>query len=187
MGILGKAYNGCSPTFSTENNVWYSKAKHLTGSRCCPLYYKIHRLAHFCLSCILIISLIMLIYLKYHSMKYHSKLFREISLVPNCQLVQKDLDRVCLWCETWHLKLNADKCCTMAFTKKKKYLSFDYTILSQSLSRVTALKDLGITLTNNLNFKDHISRNVSEAFKMCGFIKRVCTTFADVILVYLYL
>ena len=25
MGILGNAYNGCSPTFSTENNVWYSK------------------------------------------------------------------------------------------------------------------------------------------------------------------
>ena len=25
-------------TFSTENNVWYSKEKHLTGSPCCPVY-----------------------------------------------------------------------------------------------------------------------------------------------------
>ena len=32
----------------------------------------------------------------------------------------------------------------------------------------------------NLNFKGKISRNVSKAFKMCGFIKRVCTTFTDV-------
>ena len=39
-----------------------------------------------------------------------SKLFREISSVTDCQLVQKDLDSVCLWCETWHFKLNADKC-----------------------------------------------------------------------------
>ena len=52
MGILGNACNVCSPTFSTENNVWYSKTKHLTGSRCCPVYHKVHRLAHFCLSCI---------------------------------------------------------------------------------------------------------------------------------------
>ena len=68
----------------------------------------------------------------------------------------------------------------MTFTNKKKYLSFDYAILSQSLPRVTAIKDFGVTLNSNLDFKDHISRNVSKAFKMCGFIKRVCTTFTDV-------
>ena len=37
------------------------------------------------------------------------KLFKEISSVTDCQLVQKYLDSVFLWCETWHLKLNADK------------------------------------------------------------------------------
>ena len=68
----------------------------------------------------------------------------------------------------------------MAFTNKNKNLSFDYAILSQSLPRVTAVKDLGVTLTSNFNFKDHISRNVSIAFKVCGFIKRVCTTFTNV-------
>ena len=34
-------------------------------------------------------------------------------------------------------------------------------------------------MTANLNFKDHNSNNVSKAFKICGFIKRVCTTFTD--------
>ena len=66
-----------------------------------------------------------------------SKLFREISSVTDCQLVQTDLDSVCLWCETWHLKRNTDKCCIMTFTNKNKCLSFVYTILSQSLPRVT--------------------------------------------------
>ena len=70
--------------------------------------------------------------------------------------------------------------CIMTFTNKWKYLSFDDAILSQSLPRVTAVKDLGVTLTSNLNFKDHISHNVSKAFKRCGFIKCVCTTFTDV-------
>ena len=97
-----------------------------------------------------------------------SKLFREISSVTDCQLVQKDLDSVCLWCETWHHKFNADKCCIMTFTNKKKYLSFDCAILSQFLPTVTAVKDLGVTLTSHLNFKDHISCNVSKAFKMCS-------------------
>ena len=109
-----------------------------------------------------------------------SKLFREILSVTDCQLVQKDLDSVSLWCETWHLKLNAENFCIMTFTNKKKYLSFDYAILSQSLPRVTVVKDLGVTLNSNLYFKDHISHNVCKAFKMCGFIKRVCTTFTDV-------
>ena len=48
MGILGNAYNGRSPTFSTENNVWYSK------------YHKVHKLAHFCLSCISTIIIIII-------------------------------------------------------------------------------------------------------------------------------
>ena len=49
-----------------------------------------------------------------------SKLFREISSVTDCQLVQKDLENVCLCCDTWHLKLNAGKCCIRTFTNKKK-------------------------------------------------------------------
>ena len=68
----------------------------------------------------------------------------------------------------------------ITFTNKKKCLSFDYTILSQCLPRVTAVKGQGVTLTGNLNVKDHICRNVSKAVKMCDVIKRVCTTFTDV-------
>ena len=68
----------------------------------------------------------------------------------------------------------------MIFRNKKKGLSFDYIILSQSLHRVTAVKDFGVKLTANLNFKDHNSHNVSKAFKICGFIKCVCKTFTNV-------
>ena len=50
------------------------------------------------------------------------------------------------------------------FTNKKKYIYFDYTILSQSLCRITAVKDLRVTLTSNWNFKDHTSRNVCKVF-----------------------
>ena len=67
----------------------------------------------------------------------------------------------------------------MTFTNKNKYIYFYYTNLSQSPPRVTAVKDIGITLTSNLNFKDHISRNVSKTFKICGFIKCFCITFTD--------
>ena len=73
------------------------------------------------------------------------------------------------------------------FTNNKKLIYFDYTVLTQSLPRFIAIKDRGVTLTGNLNVKYHISRNVSKAFNMCGFIKRVCTTFTDVhALRYLY-
>ena len=106
-----------------------------------------------------------------------SKLFRDISSVKHCQFVQKDM---CLWGKTWHLKLNVDKCCVMTFTNIKKSISFYCTILSQSPPRVTAVKYIGVTLTNNLNFKGHITCNVFITFNMRDFIKGVCTTFIDV-------
>ena len=178
MRILGNAYNGCgSYLFNRKQRVllggkasdWKSVLSGVPrGSQIGPLLFilYINDLTNHVDSCE--ISLY----------ADDSKLFREISSVTDCQLVQKDLDSVCLWCETWHLKLNADKCCIMTFTNKKKCLSLDYTVLSQSLSRVTGVKDPG--RTGNLNVKDHFSRNVSKAFKMCGFIKRSCATFTYV-------
>ena len=86
MGILGNAYNGCSPTFSTENNmVLEGKASYwkpvLSGvpedSQIGPLLFilYINDLTNHVDSCE--ISLY----------TDDSKLFREISLVTDCQLL----------------------------------------------------------------------------------------------------
>ena len=53
----------------------------------------------------------------------------------------------------------------MTFTNERKYLSFDYIILSHSLPRVTIVKDFGVTLTINWNFKDP-SRIVVMSLKL---------------------
>ena len=134
MDILCNAYNGCSPTFSAKKQRVVLKGEVADwkpvlsgvpqGSQIGPVLFivYINDLTNNIVSCE--ISLY----------ADESKLFREISSVTDCQMVLKDLENcVCLSCETWHLKLNADKCCIMTFTNKNKYLSFEYAILSQSL------------------------------------------------------
>ena len=66
----------------------------------------------------------------------------------------------------------------MNFTNKNKYLSIDYTNLSQSQASITAVKHFRVTLTSKLNVKELINRNVSKVFDMmCVSISHVCTTF----------
>ena len=122
-----------------------------TGSRSCPVY---PRFTHCPLLFILYIN----------DLVNHVDSW-EISLYTGDSQLFREIMSVCASGVRPDLKLNADKCCILTFTNKKECLSFQYIILSQSLPRVTG------------NFKEHIIRNVSKVFKMCCFIKRVCTTF----------
>ena len=77
-----------------------------------------------------------------------SRLLKEITSMTDWQLAQKDLDSVCVWCKTWPVKLNAVKCCIMSVTNTKKLITYDSIISSQSLPKFTAIKNLGVKLTD---------------------------------------
>ncbi len=68
----------------------------------------------------------------------------------------------------------------ISFTNKKSVLNHDYTIDGSLLTRSAIVKDLGVILTHNLNFKPHVSNAVNKAFRMMGFIKRTCQSFKDI-------
>ena len=109
-----------------------------------------------------------------------AKLFKEISSVSDCLLLQNDINSFYDWCTAWGMQLNIDKCYFMNFTlKHSSNIAFNYNVNSNELSEVKVMKDLGVYFTSNLNFSYHVKKTVSKAYQMLGFIKRVTREFSD--------
>ena len=109
------------------------------------------------------------------------KIYKDISSVIDCDLLQQDLNRIYLWCQEWHMKLHQDKCFYMNFSlKRSNDISSNYFIGENALKRIFEMKDLGVYFTPNLNFNLHISKITSKSLQMFGFMKRVTRDFTDV-------
>lgn len=70
------------------------------------------------------------------------------------------------------MSLNISKCYSMSFYRSRSPLQFVYSINNISLESVSHIKDLGITFSFNLNFRQHLENIISKALKILGFVKR---------------
>ena len=72
------------------------------------------------------------------------------------------------WCKTWQLKFNPDKCETMRITHKQDKSKESYTLdpSGEILKSVKNIKDLGITISYDLSWSDHIHEVVNKANKV---------------------
>ena len=105
-----------------------------------------------------------------------TKLYREIENIPDdTHVLQSDLFRLIEWCKTWQLKFNPDKCKTMRITHKQDKSKESYTLdpNCEILKSVKNIKDLGITISYDLSWSDHIHEVVNKANKVLGVIKCV--------------
>jgi len=83
------------------------------------------------------------------------------------------------WCDKWCMKLNTDKCKALTLGKSKvsdsnQIATFDipYNGDILHLEHVSSMKDLGITIDSDLNFKVHIYGKIKLAFSMLAIINR---------------
>ena len=86
--------------------------------------------------------------------------------------LRNDLDKISVWCEKWQLTLNKEKCEVIHMSTKRNQLNFDYAISHTNLKAVNSAKYLGITITSNLNWNDHIDNIVGRANQRLRFIGR---------------
>ena len=70
-----------------------------------------------------------------------------------------------------------DKCSIFFFYHSRSPHSFDYKLLNVSLPRATFIRDLGVTLDCQLNFKQQWEEVITEANKTLGCILRVSSEF----------
>ena len=98
-----------------------------------------------------------------------------------------DLNALSNWSNMNGLSLNTDKCFVISFYKGNNYKLFNYFLNSNSLHRVTVIKDLGVVFNSNFTFKPLIERVITKSFKSLGFIKCSTSDFSNIsAIIYLF-
>ena len=89
-------------------------------------------------------------------------------------ILNSDLRSVHTWSDTWDMSFNLKKCKPLRITMKKNpVISATYQLGHNELSLSKEEKDLGVVITHNLSWREHIMSKVSTA-RMLGLIKRTC-------------
>ena len=98
-------------------------------------------------------------------------LYRNIKSPIDCQILQDDLNSLSQWETDWQMKFNVAKCHSMRVTRHlpDKQILFDYTLHQRKLEQVQSVKYLGLTITDNLDWGQHVSEISCKATKTMGF------------------
>ena len=105
---------------------------------------------------------------------YDCVLYRNIKSPVDCQILQDDLNSLSQWETDWQMKFNVAKCHSMRVTRHlpDKQILFDYTLHQQKLEQVQSAKYLGLTITYNLDWGQHVSEISCKATKTMRFLLR---------------
>ena len=101
-------------------------------------------------------------------------LYRNIHSLQDCLALQEDLTSLGQWEADWQMKFNVAKCHSMRVTRHQhhKQILFDYSLHNQTLENVQSAKYLAITITDNMDWGQHVSEISSKATKTLGFLRR---------------
>ncbi|CAG9135522.1 unnamed protein product [Plutella xylostella] len=100
------------------------------------------------------------------------KLYLRVSSRADCERLQQDIDRVVEWSERNKLQFNSAKCVIISFSRAQSPHCHKYLVAGTPMARVSEVRDLGVRLTAQLKFRDHITNICKKAFRNLGFVLR---------------
>ena len=86
--------------------------------------------------------------------------------------LQKDLNLLENWGNTWGMRFNAAKCNIMRVSRTRNPKLFNYSLTGQVLEEVMDAKYLGVTLSNDLEWSKHIASMTNKANSKLSFLRR---------------
>ena len=95
-----------------------------------------------------------------------------VSSFKDVNILQADLDTLQEWERTWDMEFNPGKCQVLQITRSKQPLQSQYTLHGQVLESVDSAKYLGVTISQDLNWNNHINNIIGKANRTLGFVKR---------------
>jgi hypothetical protein len=99
-------------------------------------------------------------------------IYRPVRNADDCQTLQTDLARLENWENSWCMSFNATKCSSISITRKTNKIDFPYTLHNTTLEEVSSATYLGVELSSNLKWSDHINKTVKKGNKQLAFVKR---------------
>ena len=101
-----------------------------------------------------------------------SLLYREIRSIQDGTILQEDLQTLVEWSDTWQMKFHPLKCYHLRITKKKTPLDIQYEMLGHNLERVEHYPYLGVEISRDLSWTNHVKKVTSKANRALGFVRR---------------
>ena len=86
--------------------------------------------------------------------------------------LQSDLDKLADWENKWLMKFHPEKCNVLTITKNRKVIKRDYVLHGHRLEHITSAKYLGVRLTSDMKWTQHINNVCAKANSTIGFLKR---------------
>ena len=78
------------------------------------------------------------------------------------------------------MSLNENKCSVVHFRADKSNTFFQYTLNGENISSKAKEKDLGLSISANLNWQQHYKPITSRAYKMLGLLRRIFSSHVSV-------
>ena len=98
-------------------------------------------------------------------------LYRPVTVKADTDTLQRDLDALISW-EDWQMAFHPEKCVFIQVTNKRNPITANYTIHGHRLDVVDSSKYLGVTISKDLRWDNHINNVTAKANKTLGFIRR---------------
>lgn len=101
-----------------------------------------------------------------------TKIFKIIKTSEDTSLLQKDLDKLTVWSDTWLLKFHPEKCKHMHIGGQGQETDTSYTLWDTVLQKCDHEKDIGVIVDNELTFDRHITEKVKKANSTFASLRR---------------
>jgi len=98
-----------------------------------------------------------------------TKCFKNIRVNSDTHLLQEDVNCLFDWSLTSHLSFHPSKSCHLSFNQK--FLT-SYTINGATIPSLPTHKDLGVLISNDLEWGPHLDNILAKAYKTLGLIRR---------------
>ena len=99
-------------------------------------------------------------------------LYSYIKSESDCHALQEDLDALAQWERIWQMEFNPSKCEFLRITNKKNPIVFNYCIEAVPIAQVAHTKYLGVTISSNLSWNEHVQRITNKAKQVDNFLYR---------------
>ena len=98
--------------------------------------------------------------------------YRIIHTPEDIAMLQRDLDISSKWAKKWLKSFNPSKCIHLTITRKTHPLPSRYSICDSVIEQSNSAKYLGVTITSNLSWSEHINKIANKANSARTFLQR---------------
>ncbi len=95
-----------------------------------------------------------------------------IDNILDCKKLQSDLDTLQLWERSWEMEFNPSKCQVIHICRTKKPVNHNYVMHGHILESVDQARYLGVDISSDLSWNEHITRICNKSNSTLGFLRR---------------